>query len=243
MRIALISDIHGNLTALDAVLRELAAEEIGVAACLGDVVSDGPQPREVLQRLRAEHCPVVMGNADAEVLGLIPVSDAPEMWMVAETALWCADRLQADDRAFMSGFQRRVEITSDGWSLLLFHGAPDDFNAKLPPSTSDDSLREAVAGYSAKVMAGGHTHLQMLRRIDKATFINPGSIGMAYDSHAGAEFAAWAEYAVLTLANGVFRAELRKVAFNVESHVAAIRASRMPHADFWLAAWARAAKL
>ena len=157
MRVALISDIHGNLTALDAVLNELAAEEIDRVACLGDVASDGPQPCEVLGRLTALQCPVVMGNADAEVLGLIPLSGAPEMRMVAEAALWCADRLHADERAFMASFERRVEIAVANWSLLLFHGSPSDFNAKILPSTPDDALRETFANFSAKVMAG-RTH-------------------------------------------------------------------------------------
>jgi putative phosphoesterase len=245
VRVALISDIHGNLTALDAVLDELAAEEIDRVACLGDVASDSPQPCEVLGRLRALQCPVVMGNADAEVLGLIPVSGAPEMRMVSEAALWCADRLNADERAFMASFERRVEIAVANWSLLLFHGSPSDFNAKILPSTPDDSLRETFASFSAQVMAGGHTYLQMARQIDEAMLINPGSVGMAYDRAAEdeVELAAWAEYAVLMLAEDAFRVELRKVAFDVEAHLTAIRRSGMPYADFWTSAWARAGRL
>src|SRR6185369_928133 len=125
---------------------------------------------------------------------------------------------------------------------LLFHGSPSDFNAKILPSTPDDSLREAFASFSARVMAGGHTHLQMVRQIDEAMLINPGSVGMAYDRGAEdeVELAAWAEYAV---PEDAFRVELRKVAFDVEAHLTAIRRSGMPYADFWTSAWARAGRL
>ena len=94
-------------------------------------------------------------------------------------------------------------------------------------------------------MAGGHTHLQMARQIDEAMLINPGSVGMAYDRTAEdkVELAAWAEYAVLMLAEDAFRVELRKVAFDVEAHRTAIRRSGMPYADFWTSAWARAGRL
>ena len=244
-RLALISDIHGNLSALEAVLDELKAEGIHRVACLGDVAADGPQPCEVLERLAALRCPVVMGNADAEILGLIPVSDAPEMRMVADAARWCAAILNDDHRAFMSGFERRLETVLAGRSLLLFHGSPDDFHAKLPPSISDELLREAFAGFSADITAGGHTHMQMARPLDGAFFINPGSIGMAYDTGPGESFrfAAYAEYAVITCTEDTFRVELRKVAFDLDAHLAALRKSDMPNVEFWELAWARASSL
>jgi hypothetical protein len=86
--------------------------------------------------------------------------------------------------------------------------------------------------------------MQMVRQIDGTTFINPGSVGMAYyrSAEGRTEFAAWAEYAVLTLAGNVFRVELRKVAFDLDAHLAAIRRSGMPNADFWMSAWALAAR-
>jgi predicted phosphodiesterase len=68
MRMALISDIHGNLVALEAVMNDLERQGAERMVCLGDVAASGPQPRGVLQRLQALDCPVVMGNADAWLL-------------------------------------------------------------------------------------------------------------------------------------------------------------------------------
>ena len=70
MNIALISDIHGNLAAFEAVLADIERVQPDQVDCLGDVLAEGPQPREVLARLRALGCPVVLGNADAELLDL-----------------------------------------------------------------------------------------------------------------------------------------------------------------------------
>ena len=75
MRIGLISDIHGNLIALESVLSELKREQVDSMICLGDVAALGPQPHEVIERLRKLNCPVVMGNTDDWYLQPLPEGD------------------------------------------------------------------------------------------------------------------------------------------------------------------------
>ena len=83
----------------------------------------------------------------------------------------------------MSAFRTpSIALVAEGWPLLFFHGSPDDFNVKLLPTTPDEAVREALAAHSERAMAAGDTHLRMLRRIDAVALINPGSVGMAYDS-------------------------------------------------------------
>ena len=87
MRIGLIADIHGNGIALDVVLAELARERVDEIICLGDVAALGSQPREVLARLRAIGCPVVMGNTDAWLAAWPPArAISPEVFAKTE---WC----------------------------------------------------------------------------------------------------------------------------------------------------------
>src|SRR5215208_3803406 len=111
--IALIADIHGNLAALDAVLDALQAEPPDQIVCLGDVAATGPQPHEVLRRLRELGCPMVMGNADAELLDASP--PAPEIdedaHRIADISRWCEAQLDDADRAFLVSFQPTVEIS------------------------------------------------------------------------------------------------------------------------------------
>ncbi|MFC3078768.1 metallophosphoesterase family protein [Phenylobacterium terrae] len=247
MRLALISDLHGNLTALEAALADIARRSVDRIVCLGDVASDGPQPRQVLERLRGLGCPVIMGNADAQLVGLDPIDFPPEMQVFADSARWAASELTAQDRAFIQGFAPRLSLTLGRFPALLFHGSPADFNAELKPATPDEVFREAFAAHEAAVYAGGHTHLQMFRRIDAAVFVNPGSVGMAYDRVPGApgevRFAAWAEYAILAGSDDGLSFELFRVPYDPGQVLDAIAASGLPNRDWWTQAWTAAARL
>ena len=110
MLVALISDLHGNLTALEAVLADLERERPDRVVCLGDVAATGPQPRETLERLRESGYPVVMGNADAELLGDIPEAEGEEGRKIAEIDRWCAGRLSSDHLEYLRGFRPTLEV-------------------------------------------------------------------------------------------------------------------------------------
>src|SRR5262245_32497793 len=103
MRLAVISDIHGNAVALDAVLRDLEGVGPDAVVNLGDAIQGGPQPREVVERLRAMAAPVVMGNADAYLLGL-PTSeenfDEARKARLDEVRRWTLGRLGDAERDF-----------------------------------------------------------------------------------------------------------------------------------------------
>ena len=100
MRLGLISDIHGNLLALDAVLEELEREGVDEIVCLGDVAV-GPQPAEALARVRELGCPVVMGNWDAAFISGMPEPKDEVGEMLVEIGNWWAAFLSPDDRTFM----------------------------------------------------------------------------------------------------------------------------------------------
>src|SRR5579885_939731 len=109
MRIALIADIHGNAVALDAALADIERTGADTIICLGDVAVLGPQPRAVLERLRALGCRNVMGNGDAELLDPPPADAADEMARhMREIGLWGAAQLSAADKEFVASFQPTV---------------------------------------------------------------------------------------------------------------------------------------
>ena len=242
-RIGIFGDIHGNMVAFAAVLAALQAEGIDRLVCLGDVAASGPQPREVVQRLSALRCPVVMGNADEEVLNPPdPAAGADEdMRRIREIDRWTAAQLSADERAFVAGFASTVTIPlADGGSLLCYHGSPHSYDDILLPTTPADELDALLGDATATVLAGGHTHQQMLRRHHKALVINPGSVGLAFDRvppGPGTRNPSWAEYAVLTGRAGDLRVELRRARFDGAALVAAARASGMPHAEWYASDW------
>src|ERR1700730_5304987 len=127
MRIALIADIHGNLVALETVLQELAKEPIDQLICLGDVGALGPQPHEVIDRLRHLHCPVILGNTDAWLL-TPPVArdmDSQNLRIMYAMTSWCAKQLTPEDRAYLQTFLPLLELPLDGKNTFLgYHGSP-----------------------------------------------------------------------------------------------------------------------
>ena len=138
MRLGLISDIHGNRLALDAVLEELEREGVDEFICLGDVAV-GPQPAEALERVRELKCPVVMGNWDAAFLGDMPTPKDKIGEQLVEIGEWWASYLSPADREYMAGFAPTVKIEVGSTPVLFFHGSPRSStsgSSPRPPTTS-----------------------------------------------------------------------------------------------------------
>jgi hypothetical protein len=141
VRVALISDLHGNLTALEAVLNDLARERPDRVLCLGDVAATGPQPRETVGRLREVGCPVVMGNADALLLEPVSESEDEEMRRILEIDRWCSEQLSAEHLDFISGFRPTLNVALDRENdLLCFHGSPRSFDDIIVAATPEEEL-------------------------------------------------------------------------------------------------------
>ena len=248
MRIALISDIHGNLVALDAVLADIQAQNVERIVCLGDVALTGPQPREAVARLRSLACPVVMGNCDAWMLA--PESrdsNDQNARNIQDIDQWTVDQLAPDDLDYLRTFQPTVAVAlddagagGDSGMLLCYHGSPRSFHDQIVPLTPHDRLDELFAGTAARVYAGGHTHEQMVRRHGQSLVLNPGSVGLPFDqvpASSDARNPAWAEYAILDAQGERVSVDLRRVPFDLAALLRAAHASGMPHADWWTADW------
>jgi putative phosphoesterase len=239
MHLALISDIHGNLIALETVLAEIAQQNIEHILCLGDVAAFGPQPLQVLARLQTLACPVVMGNTDASLLNPLLLQPAAEPTdRNQDIARWCAQQLTETDKNYIGTFQATISYPlAHGKTLLAYHGSPRSFRERLLPTTSEEDLEQAFAGCEADIMVGGHTHIQMFRRHKDILILNVGSVGMAMDRVSPIEEVhnpAWAEYAVLTVEGNALNVELRRTPFDVHALHQAIYSSGIPHAQ-WLA--------
>lgn len=241
MKIAIISDIHGNLTALDAVLDELTKEAPDQIICLGDVVVTGPQPRAALARVRELGCPVVMGNTDEWILAPTPFAIKDESDQILyDVELWGANQLSEDDKAFIRTFQATIAVElGSGRSLLCFHGSPGSNTGVIEATTPDEELAGKLNGYAADVFAGGHTHTPLLRRFRDSLILNPGSVGLPFVTAADGQRRnpAWAEYALLARENGRFAVTLHRVPYRLETLRAAVAVSGMPHAAAYLADW------
>jgi predicted phosphodiesterase len=187
---ALLSDIHGNMQAFDAVLRELARFGVDDGLVLGDVAQGGDHPAAVLDRLAELRWPVILGNADHFLLEVPTDTNEEISAEQLERREWSLSQLEERHleqiRAFHPTYER------DG--LLAFHGSPRNFEDILFPETEDDSPWR-VEGYD--LLAGGHTHVQWTTRRGDAQYVNPGSVGLAVDRYDGRRQMPYAEFAIV----------------------------------------------
>jgi predicted phosphodiesterase len=248
MRVALMSDVHGNRVALDAVLEDLRREPIDEIVSLGDVAQGGPQPAEVLDALGELDCLFVMGNSDNFLLELEtwregPEPITPELLDVRE---WTLSRLSRDHLDFLQSFEPTVQLELDGLgTLLCYHGSPTSFDDVILPDTPPAEFERMAGGRFAPLMAGGHVHLQFLHRHGTSLHLNPGSVGLAYDHEQpddAISFDPWAQYAVVSAGDGRLGIEFRRVPFDPSAVVAAIDAGGRPHGAGFAAQWRNEAR-
>jgi predicted phosphodiesterase len=253
MRVALLSDIHGHLLALEAVLSDLATQRIDQIICLGDTTLGGPQPSACAERIRELGCPTVQGNCDVAAVRQRAEGLTPELmtaytgfgaW-VAEIDLWSSRALSDADIAWLAGLPLTITLPLDdgGATLLCAHGLPQSFNHRLAPDTPEERLAELIGPVEATALACGHTHLPMLRRLGALTIVNPGSVGLPIahnEDGALYNLIDRPEYGILEYATGALRWEPRRVALDAAAVRAAARASGMPHADRWGSDWTQA---
>ena len=238
MRLGLLSDIHGNLFAFEAVLAELEGEELDQIVCLGDVAV-GPQGVECLARVRELGWPVVQGNWDAWFVDGMPApKDEMEGRLIQIGECW-ADKLSDDDLAFMRTFVPTLDLQLDGETALCFHGSPRSNEEQILATTSDEELTEMLDGRRADLFLGGHTHLQLFRRHERSLLVNAGSVGMPFTDWwtERVRIAPWAEYAILTAGDGQVRVDLRRTSYDVDALLELSLCSGMPHARWWADSW------
>jgi len=236
MRIGLISDIHGNFTALEAVLANMNQRPVDLIVCLGDVATIGPQPKQVLEKLKALNGAFIMGNHDATLLDMSKMVYYQIGANLTETVKWCAQKLDASDMDFLRSFKSHTEIPLDNdLSLLCYHGSPQFSTDQILASTTVSELATQFSGHHNRFLAGGHTHIQMMRQHKSRLIINPGSVGSpfqtAYKAGIAPVILPWAEYGIIEYKDGVMSVDLRRVPFDMDVFIKAIKESGMPNSD------------
>jgi putative phosphoesterase len=245
MRIAIISDIHGNFVALKAALSDIKKRKVSRIVCLGDVAAAGPQPAEVVECLRKMRCSCVMGNADEtlaeDVPGRFARAGISEDVRVRQEALdlWTRRELTKSQRHYLSTFKSMLAVHfGSGKSLLCYHGSPSSNKDEITPTMPNEELARLLEGHKADIFAGGHTHIQMFRRFSNSLVMNPGSVGWPFqiESWGKTRCPTIAEYAIVNSFNGTLCVELVSVKYSLSELRRSVRNSGMPDGarDWWL---------
>lgn len=221
MKIAVISDIHGNVAALDAVLADAATRQVDQIVNLGDICSGGLFPRETANRLMPLNLPTIRGNHERQLM------DQPRERMGLSDR-HAADTLLPGQLAWLAALPATIRLSND---VLLVHGTPDSDLTYFLETVTEDGLREATreeveqrAGSAdAAVILCGHTHLQRVMTLDDGrVIVNPGSVGLpAFDddrphAHRVESGSPHARYAVLSNDSEGWSADLLTVEYDWE---------------------------
>ena len=223
MRIAVLSDIHGNLIGLDACLADLDSQggaDAIVAA--GDLCVDGPKPKKVLQRLEQLGVSCIRGNTDRELAnppsaGLVPVAEAQHAWTRRELGEKWVDWLR--DLPFA------LRVGDDGNSLLVVHANPKTDDEHLWPDADEATLDRLIGDEPAATIAFGHLHLPYVRVWRGKMLVNVASAGLPKDGDPRAC------YAIFTQRDGGWQVKHRRVAFDVKKVATQLSDCGIPGSD------------
>ena len=227
-KFALIADIHGNHLALKAVLDDIKKRGIDNIYCLGDLVGYAPFPNEVIEIIKKEGIPTVMGNYDDGVGfdRLVCGCDFPdeEARIKGEQSLiWTKNHLTENNKAFLRSLPKEIRIEAEGLDILLVHGTPRALNEYLYEDTDDSLLEEVVEAVQADILVVGHTHQPFYRVFRGYHIVNAGSVGRPKHGDPNAL------YGILTITDRI-EVEFTKVSYDTEIMSKAILAAGLPKA-------------
>lgn len=227
MRIAVLSDIHGNKHALEAVLADIDRVGPDVVFCLGDLVGYGAFPNEVIELIRSRGIPTVMGNYDDGVgfersdCGCAYVT--PEARALGDLSFaWTKKHTSEDNKAFLRGLFRYIRVESRGWRIALVHGSPRKINEYVYADRPVKNLERIAESAQADILVFGHTHLPYDKKVGGTTLVNVGSAGKPKDGDPRAG------YAIIHIEEAGAQVEVRRVDYDVDQAARAIRLSDLP---------------
>jgi putative phosphoesterase len=227
MKLAIVSDVHGNLAALEAVIEDLDAVNPDLVVHGADLVFNGPHPAECVDRIRDLGWPGVLGNTD-EALWTLP-ADFPEAAVRTFSVIGDATKsLLGDERV---AWLKTLPLEwREADRAAVVHAVPGDTWKVVPVDATDAELREIYGPLGARLAVYGHIHRPYVRNVGDFTLANSGSVGLPFDGDRRAAY--------LLVTDG--RPEIRRVGYNVRRYVAELEQSDYPTSR-WLIERAKAA--
>ncbi|AXF55576.1 metallophosphoesterase family protein [Salicibibacter kimchii] len=214
MKMAFISDIHGNAVALEAVLADIKKHHVDSIAVLGDLCYRGPEPKKALDLIRSLECPVIKGNADEWVVRGVREGEVPEgkLAMMNEERQWTVEQLESEDLDYLEQLPTQFHWDlNTHLKLHTFHATPESlFDVVLPHESPEHLQKKLMVEEDANLYLYAHIHLPYVRYIGGKCLANLGSVGLPFDGQSKAS------YVIVDADEDRFRVSIERVPFDVE---------------------------
>ncbi len=228
MKIAIISDIHGNKESLDAVLEDINNRDISEIYCTGDLVGYGPNPDYVVEKIRELKIKTIMGNYD-DAIGNEKEScgcaynPGRETEVGDDSINWTIKNTKAENKEFLKNLPKKLSFEIEGVKILLVHGSPLNYLLEyIKPSTKAQRIEEVAESFEEDIVINGHTHLSMHKLVKGKTIYNAGSVGRTKEGEPKAV------YLMLDIEKGVVSHEFIKVDYDKKTTIEKLNKFGLP---------------
>ena len=226
-RVAVITDIHGNLPALEAALEAIGSAQIDAVYCGGDLVGYGPHPDEVCRLIEERQIPTIYGNydyaigRDLEDCGCAYVTQH-DRELGQQSVDWTLAHTDRRSKDFMAGLPFDLRFELGGKRVRLVHGSPRKVNEYLFEDKPARTFERIAAGADCDVLVFGHTHMPWVHEYGGVLFVNCGSVGKPKDGDPRAAFA------ILDASSGEIDVSIERVEYDAEAVARQVAAAGLP---------------
>ncbi|MFT9495972.1 metallophosphoesterase family protein [Anaerosolibacter sp.] len=215
MKLAVISDIHGNIDALEAVLKDIEKNKINIIYCTGDLVGYGPYPNEVIEKIRTRQIPTLQGNYDKSVGEELfacgcDYKDKNTMDLGAKSLYWSQEHTSEENKRWLRELPKQLWVEAENKKVILVHGSTRKNNEYLYENSKE--LEEIAIEANFDVLIFGHTHKPFHQTIREVHFVNAGSVGKPKHAEGDAR----GTYVLVDVTTNDVEVEVRYIAYDHE---------------------------
>ncbi|WP_066056309.1 metallophosphoesterase family protein [Robertmurraya korlensis] len=227
MKLAFISDIHGNGIALDAVLNDIKTKNVDKVFVLGDICYRGPEPQRALDLVRALDCNVIKGNADEWVVRGVQQGEVPDhvLELMNKERDWIVSKLSDESINYLRELPTQLNLEVEGIRIHAFHATPDSLFEVVLPSASDETILEKLVTTDADLFIYAHIHKPYIRFMNGKCIVNIGSVGLPFDGLNKAS------YSIVDINEGTIQTSNVRVSYDVHKVVEQYKNVGYPNAE------------
>ncbi|MFH1437656.1 MAG: metallophosphoesterase family protein [Pseudomonadota bacterium] len=233
MLIGAMSDLHGNLISLEAVLADMKDKSVESMICCGDLLALGPRPVEVLDLLQSfGNIQIIRGNTDRWMQLISSGQTGFEEKVINQmqpALLWTLERLGPRAESYLQQYPASLDLGIEGLRTFIRHGGLDSDMQRILPASDLTDLMQALEDAGCDIFMCGHTHVPFVRKNGRTTLINCGSASMPFD---GTPQPSWV---LMEIENKTLKARVFRLDYDREAAVRDLRQSGMPMSDTMIA--------